>query len=498
MDTEKLASFAWIEGGEYPGGKIEEAWRILLFNQFHDILPGSSIGPVYLDAEADYTRMFATSDEVRSGAASHLGWTQRPLRAGDSLVVVNTLSWPRTDIAEVKTADDLHVVDSEGQAVPCQRVAHETIIFLAEDVPSMGWKAYRLEEGTPSTDAGEVQATETALANRFYDVQLDPKTGSLAGVRDKRLDWDVLAAGERGNVMQLFDDNPAQWDAWNIGLGELTEISDVKEMRVTEKGPVRATVRVVRSNGTSTVTQDVSIYNGVPRIDFRTDIDWHEKHKMLKAAFPLNVDADKAWYEIPYAAVARANKPKTEAEKAKWEVAALRWASLSADGKCASILNDCKYGYDCKDNLMRLSLLRAPTSPDPHADEGEHSVTYSLYTSGGDWRAGTVRAGRELNTPLLVFGAREDVTPERSYFSVEPDNVILEAVKKAEDSDALVLRLFEFAGEDCTARLKLPKQAKKAVETDLLERESNPLEIEGATIAIPMGHNSITTVKVEF
>jgi alpha-mannosidase len=497
MDTEKLAAFAWLVGAEYPMQRIEEAWRILLFNQFHDVLPGSSIAPVYEDAEKDYAEMFAISDEMRGAAVRHLGWEMRPPSAGDTFVVVNTLSWERADVAEIKAAGDVHVVDATGQAVPCQRVDDETLIFVARGVPSMGWKAYRLAAGAPDR-VSDLTATDTLLENDAFRVEIDPETGALASVCDKRLGWDVICPGEHGNVMQLYDDNPTSCDAWNIGLGDMREMDDVRELRVVEQGPVRATVRVVRTNGTSTVTQDISVYDGVDRIDFVTHINWQEKHKMLKAAFPMNLDADLGWYEIPFAAIARKNKPETAAEKAKWEVAALRWANLSAGGKSVSILNNCKYGYDCKENVLRLSILRAPTDPDPHADEGEHAFTYSLFTSAGDWRNGTVEAGRELNTPLLVFAAPDNTEVARWQFAVDGGSVILESIKKAEDSDSLILRLFEHAGSDCTARVRLPKTPKRAAETDLLERDIGDLRIGGDAVVVPMGHNSITTVKIEF
>src|ERR1700740_373684 len=242
---------------------------------------------------------------------------------------------------------------------------------------------------------------------------------------------------------------------------------------------------------------------GVARVDVKMHVSWHEKHILLKVAFPLSAHNTKATYEIPYGSVERPTTRNTPAEKAQFEVPAERWADIS-DGKHGfSLLNDCKYGYDAKGNVLRLSLLRSPEWPDPHADEGHHEFTYSLYPHGGTWRDSlTVRRGYELNYKLITTTAEKhqgSLPAEHSFAQLQPDNVALTAIKKAEDDDSLVLRFYEWAGKKSGVKLQLPAGAESATETDLMERPIGaalPLQNEAATV--PTRPYEIKTVKVHF
>jgi alpha-mannosidase len=230
--------------------------------------------------------------------------------------------------------------------------------------------------------------------------------------------------------------------------------------------------------------------------------DWHEKHILLKVAFPLGAHSAKAAYEIPYGSVERPTGRSTPAEQAEFEVPALQWADISDAQHGFSLLNDCKYGYDAKGNVLRLSLLRSPEWPDPHADEGEHEFTYSLYPHGGTWReAQTVRRGYELNYRLLAMqtGNHEGtLPPSYSFVQVAPENVVLTAVKKAEDDSALVLRFYEWAGREADIALHIPSGARSASETDLMERSLAGLPVKGGAVTIHTKPYEIKTVKVDF
>jgi alpha-mannosidase len=232
--------------------------------------------------------------------------------------------------------------------------------------------------------------------------------------------------------------------------------------------------------------------------------DWHEQHILLKVAFPVSARSDKATFEIPYGSVERPTTRNTPAEQAQFEVPALRWADISDAIHGFSLLNDSKYGYDAKDNVLRLSLLRSPTWPDPETDQGQHEFTYSLYPHGGTWReAMTVHQGYELNYPLMTQTTTKHpgmMMPQHSFFSTEQDNVIITAIKKAADDDALIVRFYEWAGKKGDVVLRLPWAAAQAWETNLMEVTPVPLQLDstGNAVTVPTNPYEIKTVKVRF
>jgi alpha-mannosidase len=231
-------------------------------------------------------------------------------------------------------------------------------------------------------------------------------------------------------------------------------------------------------------------------------VEWHEKHILLKVAFPVSAHSDKATYEIPYGSVERPTTRNTPAEQAQFEVPAYRWADISDASHGLSLLNDCKYGYDAKGNVLRLSLLRSPEWPDPHADEGHHEFTYSLYPHGGGWKdALTIRRGYELNYKLIALpvGKHEGKLPaEHSFVQTKSDNVIVTAVKKAEDENALIVRFFEWAGKQGNVAVQLPAGAMSASETDLMERSTGTLSVSNGEVSVPTKPYEIKTIKVAF
>ena len=295
--------------------------------------------------------------------------------------------------------------------------------LLAKDIPANGYKviALRPQQGkAPAASTNAPSGDDTLLENEFLRVQIDHKTGCITSIFDKRSKTEALAPAVAGvgapanlpdgkpcgNLLQAFVDKPKQWDAWNVDADFIehhTDILEADEVRLIEKTPVRAVVRVMHKWQNSSFVQDITLYAGTPRVDVHMQADWHEKHILLKVAFPLSARNDKATFEIPYGTVERPTTRNTPAEKAQFEVPALRWADLSDATHGFSLLNDSKYGYDAKDNVLRLSLLRGPEYPDPNADQGHHEFTYSLYPHAGTWReALTVRQGYEVNVPLLA------------------------------------------------------------------------------------------------
>jgi len=279
----------------------------------------------------------------------------------------------------------------------------------------------------------------------------------------------------------------------------------VESVEVLENGPVRAAVRVVKTTMSprlrhSRYQQDITLTLGGRRLDLRTRVDWQEENCLLKAVFPLGLIAESATYEMPYGTISRPTGLTTPWERARWEVPGQKWADLSYGGYGVSILNDGKYGLDIHNAGLRLTLLRGGTRLEPTAERGVHTFTYSLYPHVQDWRNGTIREANELNYPLICLPASSHSGPlpsSHSFVSVEPENVVLEAMKQAEDSDALILRLVEYFGQETTASVTLPQPPRRAWLVNLLETELEALAPQDP-LRVPIGPHRIVTVKVEF
>ncbi len=325
-----------------------------------------------------------------------------------------------------------------------------------------------------------------------------------------------LRSGSCGNQLQFFKDTPKEYDAWNIDPGTL-DVAPATIDRADSVEPVRINAgnqrrRFGRDSSNprhwqnSQFVQTISLPGD--QVDIENDVDWHEKHVLLKAAFPLNVKSDFATYEIPYGAIERPTTRNNSWEKAQFEVEAMRWADLSgagADGKVhgLSILNQDKYGYDAAGNVLRLTLLRGPTWPDADADQGHHHFHYALYPHAGTWKdAMTVRHGWEYDYPLqaVVTTAHAGSLPsEHSFASVTPDNVVLTAVKKAEDANGLIFRVYEWAGKDATVEFHVPPGATGATVTNLMEKpEGDPLAVTGDVVKAPIHPYEILTIRVDY
>jgi alpha-mannosidase len=522
LNAEKFSSIASLFGRAYPQQDLNEAWRLLLFNQFHDILPGSSIAPVYADASRDHAEVQRIAGDVVSDAVRAIAARANTQGPGVPVVVFNPLGWARTDVVEVEVRvspapDAIQVRDASGAVVVSEVIARDTatqratLRILAQDVPPFGYKVLHVVSmraagariaGAPRSS---LTASGTTLQNEYVRVSVDAKTGCITSLLDKKQNREALAPGACGNSLQAFRDKPKDWDAWNIDANfedEKWDLDKADEVKLVEMGPVRAAIRVVRTFQKSKFTQYITSYAGIPRVDIRTEADWHEDHILVKAAFPVNAKSDFATFEIPYGSIQRPTTRNTPAEKAKFEVPAIRWADLSDANGGLSLLNDSKYGHDAKGNVLRISLLRSPKWPDPNADMGAHEFTYSLYPHAGSWKdTGTVRRGYELNTPLIPVVTQAHpgaLPPSHSFVQIEPENVILSAVKKAEDGDAWLLRFYEFAGKDTQVKLRLPAGAVRAWETNLMEKDEHELTVSNGELVIPTKPYQIKTVRMEF
>ncbi len=525
--TEKLAFSASTAGFPWPKERLEEAWKSVLTNQFHDILPGSSITPVYRDARESYAKAFSLMERVERAAEKSLGSSLNlPKGEGTPVMVFNPLSWERTDIASVR------LPLQEGRAYKAYNLKGEPLVtetlpngegeadvsFLVQ-TPSLGYTVAFLREVSPEEAKGgeELSGDAGALENRYFKVKINPKSGNLSSLFDKRLNRELLAPGKEGNLLELWEDRPQDWDAWNIGYtGRVWNLNKADRVELVSMTPLRAVLKVEKSflglfKGRSSPTEDfpssfftqyITLYSGLDRIDIRTEADWWEEHVFLKASFPLDVQSDTAVFEIPFAAISRTTKRETLEEKAKFEVSALKWADLSDSRGGLSLLNDSKYGYSAQGDTLRISLLRSPVWPDPMADKGRHEFTYSLYPHRGLWNEGeTVRRGYELNQPLRAYvlsfssGA---LPPERSLLEVTGKGVVIDSVKAAQDGAGWILRLYESLGQEERVELSLFSSPESVQECDLLERRVADLEVGEGKVPLLFKPFEVKSLRVRF
>ena len=531
LDAEKYASWASLFGRPYGQDQFELAWKNLLFNHFHDVMPGSGIAVNYLDAKRNLEDVARSAKEITDGSVGEILAHVNTQGDGVPVVIFNSLSWPRTEATEVEVqlpgqAKQVEVVDAAGHRVESQLLAMDSgtnrarVLILA-NTPALGYKTYFVRPaGKSATDSGvansqAVRASGETLKNSYVQITVNPQTGCITSILDVSNQTEALAPPETdtggpktaacGNLLQAFYDKPKQWDAWNIDSDfekQHWDLDTADEVKLIEGGPLRAVILVKKHFQNSTFVQDITMYAGVARVDVKMRVDWHEKHILLKVAFPLSAHNDKATFEIPYGSIERPTTRNTPAEEAKFEVPAQRWADLSDSKHGFSLLNDSKYGYDVRANVLRLSLLRSPEWPDPHADEGQHEFTYSLYPHAGSWRdALTVRRGYELNYKLLAMPSQKhegSLPAEYSFVGLEPENVVLTAVKKSEDYDSLILRFYEWAGKDVDVKLHLPPGAQSASETDLMERTIADLAVQHDAVTVHTKPYEIKTLKVRF
>jgi alpha-mannosidase len=524
LNAEKFAAISTRFGKTYPSEQFDRSWKDLLFDDFHDIFPGSGIAVNYLDAKRNLEDVGRVGQGILDGSLEEIAENINLKGSGVPLVVFNSLSWAREEVIEAEirmpeAASSVEAVDAAGKPVSSQVLSAErgtrrVRLLLKVSVPAFGYSTYYVRATAKSTPVqAMVKASGDTLENEFVRLKVDSKTGCMTSLFDKRTKSETLAPSETetggpkdsicGNLLQAFRDKPKQWDAWNIDEDfekEHWDLDKADEVRLVESGPLRAVLRVKNHFQNSTFVRDIAVTAGSPRVDVNMTADWHEKHILLKVAVPLSAHNKMATFEIPYGSIERPTTRNTRAEQGKFEVPALHWADISDANHGLSLLNDCKYGYDAKGNVLRLSLLRSPEWPDPHADEGRHEFTYSLYPHGGNWKdALTVQRGYELNYPLLPQQAERHAgsLPERhSFLELKAENVVLTAAKKAEDDGTIVFRFFEWAGKESDIVLRPDSGVASAEETDLMERPVNSLAFQNGAVTVHTKPFEIKTVRL--
>ncbi|MBQ8356908.1 MAG: alpha-mannosidase [Clostridia bacterium] len=473
QDAELLGTTANALWGEaFPKAELHRGWEMILTNQFHDIIPGSSIKEVYDQSDIDYAEIKQIGSEIVSD-------TQKKIANGidkrHGYVVFNPHSFETCGMVTVdgKTVRTAQPVPSKGYLTTNGFVSENHVV---------------IEGKTVETDALRVV---------FDDAW------QIVSIYDKKNDRQVLKEGAVGNELRVHADYPDTYDAWEwqaYSREEYKTITAVRSANVVEDG-VRKGIRIVRPHMKSTITQIIWFYDGTTRIDFETVADWHDRHQMLKAAFPVDVNTDKATYEIQFGTVERPTHSNTSWDAARFEVCAHKYADLSEGGYGMALMNDCKYGHDIHDGVMQLSLLRSPTDPNPEADQGLIPVTYSLLPHAGTLSETDVaKQAYYLNYPMTAVAATgdKDTLPTAfSALSLDKDNVICETVKQAEKGEDTVLRLYECKNRRTRTTLTLGIPAKQVFLCDMMEREQTELPVTDGKVELSLSGFEILTLKIK-
>jgi alpha-mannosidase len=503
----------------YPLGELAEAWRTLCFHQFHDILCGCAIGVTYREAHERMEQVMQTTHSITEQAMQKLAAQANTETPGEGarLVVVNPLAWKRTDVVRIPSSSlggtlPTSLIDDAGKQHAVQ-VSGDSLIFIARDVPALGMRVYQVSQ-EPLQDAAVVQAHENTLDNGILRLHVNADSGSIDSLLDCETQrdlagpwagWGPEAKVNSGmlNRMQVLWEQPHPMSAWNIG--DITHVDHLitgAQVRIIEQGPVCGIIEVRRSVLHSEIVQRIVMYREMRRIDFETQVDWHEKgsaHQdapMLRATFAPFMDKTQASFEVAYAGITRAADGR--------EVPALRWADLSEEGYGLALLNNCKYGYQAHGNTLGLTLVRASYEPDNNPDEGLHRFTYSLYPHTGTWmQAGVERQGAALNQPLQVMVTDRHagtLGAAQNMISCCGSNVIVSALKYAEDQPqlgkALIIRAYEAHGNAWKGTLHVQWPVSHVEEVDLNEQVLRTVEVGEGGFDLEVAPHEIKTFKL--
>ncbi len=508
QQTELIASLAALAGTKYPRQRIRKVWEKILLNQFHDIIPGSSIHEVYEESTEDYQWI---REEAESIIAESCAKLTKPTGKQKCYSIFNTLGWMRFEPLLLAGIEADSILDSDGDVIETQtieRVDGEKQLLADWDFEP--FSAVTIQENKTTSESGtdecesSFRITKKLIENEVLRVNLNAY-GEITSIYDKEAHREVLADGEKGNVFQAFEDKPLQHDAWDIDLfyqDKMISTGEKAEIEIIDNGPLRATLKIRKTILNSAIEQNISLYRDSNRIDFDTKVDWFNKDTLLKAAFPVAINASAATYDIQFGNVQRPTHFNTSWDWARFETCAHKWVDLSEGYYGVSLINDCKYGHDIHDHTIRLTLIKCAGFPDPLADVGTHRFAYSLVPHMGDWRDACIpQMAYEFNSaPLVLEGSwNHPLLPEdQPFIEVNSANIIVESVKFAEKEDALIVRLFECYNKRGPATLTFNQPLTKASRCNLLERQEQEIDREGYSVMLNIKPYEIVTLKIEF
>lgn len=508
-NIEFLCSYADILTKEdaYPCEELTGMWEDVLLNQFHDVLPGSSIRQVYEDTDAMYQALYEKGQKLLEDAQRRIA--QALGLSKEQLVIFNTTGWSRADSIFVPYSKELNEETcfyANEKQLKHQNQENGKLVWV-EDIPAYGYKIVEMSQDKSSQASPQISFKESSdftIENSYFTIKLN-EAGQIAYLYDKEEER-VVSAQEPMNVFTAFEDKPQRFDAWDIDVYYKEKpypIPKLVKREIIQEGPIEAILRQTFEFEASTIVQDMVIYSDKKRIDFRTKVDWKEKQVLLRVFFPVDIHASNATYEIQCGNIERPTHTNTEWDFAKFEVCAQKWVDLSEEGYGVALLNDCKYGHDIHANTIAMTLIKSSVRPDETADRREHEFTYSIYPHIGTVKQSMVqKEAMELNIPLACTqGILEDKvakTISGGLFTTDCDFVVLDTVKRAEEENAYVIRFYEYKNKKGNVQLRFNLPVKKVIETNLIERELEEIEVKDNSVQVSVHGYEIKTLKVYF
>lgn len=496
-ETEWLSTVACLTNNDwslYANNEITKGWKTILRNQFHDIIPGSSITEVYEDAKQEYKEAEDIAldiqnklEEIYINKDEHT-WT-----------IVNNSNWNRNESINIKCDEDGSFYDEDGNKLEYQRNKDEYTVEI-KNIPALGYKRIILKVDDVQDDNNSVfEYCDSKISTPKYDIEWN-EYGQLTSIYDKENKREVLAKGERGNVLQMFEDKPMAHEAWDIDIfyqEKMREVKDLQSVELIEIGNLKAVIRFKYKYMKTTISQDMIVYANSNRIDFKTNVDWREKKQLLKVAFVVDIRSTMATYDVQFGNVKRPTHWNTSWDRARFESVAQQWVDLSERNYGVSLLNNCKYGHDIKDNVMRLTLLKSATHPDPVQDQGEQNFTYSLLPHIGDFIDGnTVKHAYELNQPLRAIKGMLKSEVKKQLFKFNDANILVDAIKKAEDEDMIIIRFHDYSGSRQNVSIDSDYEITGWMETNLMEKPIENLRNENS-INVVVNPYEIKTLMIK-
>ncbi len=504
-DTELLSAFAWLAGADYPEDELDRAWKILLDGQFHDAVPGTHIRPVYHDLLAAYGELAGTTDALQQRAALRLSGVSE---GAGALLLFNSAHHQRDEVIalDAELVGEAVVADAQGAVLPQQPATagdgRSLRLVRPGPIPGTGFASLTfVPTGEVPAQPEQVRGSDRELENAHLRARFDDN-GELVSLYDKDLAREVIVPGQVGNRFELYEDMPGKYDAWDIVetyKDHPIELGGTVSLEQGEAGPLRASLVLTRRFQRSAIVQRISLDADARCLVFATELDWRERQRLLKVAFPVDVNAESATYDIAFGNIARSNRANNPSQRAQFEVNAHQWMDLSQHDYGVSLLNDGKYGCDVADRRMRLTLLKGSVHPDPEADVEVHHFSYALYPHAGGWReAGTIERALELNLPMRRWSLESPAPAPDRLLTLEGEGVTLEAVKRSDDGRDLIVRLVERFNARRPVTLTCPRPLRAAWRCDIMEEQPQELEPADDALTVELEPYEIVTLRLRF
>ena len=492
MDLEFL-SLLMMGSVPYPAEEIDAMWKKTMINQFHDILPGSSIHQVYEVTREEYAEL---KEQIEKMSKERIDILKGE---GDAVMIMNTAGSARNDVALLGDCDADYLTDGEGNQYPVQQTKEGAVVFV-KDIPSKGYRLFHKKKGEEKKDIPFVLKDDRNLETPFYYVHFN-RNGEIDRLFDRENQREIVQYERALNQMRMYEDKPIYFDNWDIDIYYTEKswpVEGIERMEWTELGNVRAVLEIDRKSSNSTFSQRIIFYADQRRIEFQNHVDWKEHQTLLKVHFPVKVHTDEATFDIQFGNLTRKVHRNTSWDVARFESCGQKWIDLSEGHYGVSLLNDCKYGHSVKDSNMALTLIKSGIEPNPTTDQEEHDFTYALYPHAEGWRAaGTVAESYKLNQPLKVEMNAQDKEEHKFCFAeVQDPNIVIETIKRAEDGNGTIIRMYESENALTRTKITVNTEFTKAYICNLLEQEMQEAEVNGKEVSLLFKPYEIVTLEL--